>query len=177
MHKARTPCHWKTYIWIPWSELSYNSRRTWLDGGKGGWEISNFLKSEILSKSFLSHICYHDELKNYGAPKICTLMQWNDQFSDLEGGRRNHLWLHLVKTSLYNCKTLRPFEMLSSFFVTKKAFRERFDKTINNDVITAHTAHSLFQVIPIWMNLNETHLPYSCTLPAEMFGGSACFMK
>ena len=58
-----------------------------LDGAIGQEEICNFLKSENFSKSFLSHIGknkikfkkiiffgYHEALKIYGAPKLCTVM-------------------------------------------------------------------------------------------------------
>ena len=58
-----------------------------LDGAIGQGEICNSLKSENFSKSFLSHIGknkikfykkqffgYHEALKIYGAPKLCSVM-------------------------------------------------------------------------------------------------------
>ena len=58
-----------------------------LDGAMGQGEICDSLKSENFSKSFLSHIGkkwnkilekkifgYHEALKIYGAPKLCTVI-------------------------------------------------------------------------------------------------------
>ena len=95
---------------------------------------------------------FHDALKIYGPPKLCTVMQQNDQFSAFRGAQRNDLQLHLILV-LYGLvnKLFSIFKVSAKLQTIERDLERQQGALLLLPISQWHTAISLVQYFVIFL--------------------------